>query len=798
MTQPMEGIEPTNNGARSDAPQPPAPPARIWNIPEPIYPRLGHAIPGGYEESHPAQTAIVIDNGCSTVRAGWSFDASPRLTLPPVLSRYRDRKVSKTYSFVGADAHIDATARGQIRSAFEAGSAVVSNWDVMESVLDYIFLKLGVDGAEADGGVGRHVVLTEPVANLAYSRKTMTEILFECYSAPSVAYGIDSLFSYDHNNGRTGLVVSSSHSSTHLIPVVDQKPMLNLATRLNWGGQHNADFLLKLLQLKYPNFPGKITAGQAEELVREHCYVSLDYEAELSRYLDWTGLEDRDHTIQYPFTEQVVVQKTAEELARIAEKRKESGRRLQEQAAKTRLEKLIKKEQELEYYRDLQQKGAAGNKKDFKRLLDANDFETEAQLEKVIKDLDKAIRRARTKDVGGGAAEDEEEEQPSFPLLDVPDDELDEAGIKQKRQQRLAKANVEARARAKAEKEREKARVAEERRMDEERRENNLDEWVKERRVTREKLLQRLKDRQRLKADLGNRKSLASQLRMKSIASLASDTPGNSGSSGNKKRRRGGDDDDKFGANDDDWGVYRTIAVGGADGSDEENAEEEEMTATLQALESDLLAYDASFEAHHTFGAQADWTKSLIHAFLRGPAPFDPDSARHAHQLHLNVERVRVPEVVFQPFAIAGLDQAGVVEIVADILTQRLGRVRGGGGGGVGGGGGGVGGGAGVARDVLRDVFLTGGNTLFRSFDERLRGELVAVLPAGAPLGVRRAKDPLLDAWRGAAGWVARGAGAGAGGDWERARVTREEYAEKGAEWFKEHRLGNCGSGAGL
>lgn len=87
-----------------------------------------------------------------------------------MLSRYRDRKLSKTYTFVGADAYVDATARGQIRSAFEAGSAVVSNWDVLESVLDYIFLKLGVDGVE--GGVGRSVVMTEPVANLAYSRKS--------------------------------------------------------------------------------------------------------------------------------------------------------------------------------------------------------------------------------------------------------------------------------------------------------------------------------------------------------------------------------------------------------------------------------------------------------------------------------------------------------------------------------------------------------------------------------------------------------------------------------------------------
>lgn len=57
-----------------------------------------------------------------------------------------------------------------MRNAFEAGSGIVSNWDVMESVLDYVFIKLGIDGA--NGGVDVPIVMTEAVANLAYSRKS--------------------------------------------------------------------------------------------------------------------------------------------------------------------------------------------------------------------------------------------------------------------------------------------------------------------------------------------------------------------------------------------------------------------------------------------------------------------------------------------------------------------------------------------------------------------------------------------------------------------------------------------------
>ena len=312
----------------------------------------------------------------------------------------------------------------------------------------------------------------------------MNEILFECYTAPSVAYGVDALFSYKYNRGTNGLVISSSHSSTHLIPVLNSKPMLSNISRLNWGGYHGAEYLLKLLKLKYPTFPGKLTEAQAQEMVREHCYISQDFDNEMRHFLDWSGLEDRDHLIQYAFTEHVVVEKTEEELAKIAERKKESGRRLQEQAAKMRLDKLVRKEQELEYFKDLQERLASQTKKEIKRLLDEDEFKDEAQLDKTIKELEKSIRKARNKDVGG-PENPEEEEVASFPLLDIPDEELDEAGLKQKRHQRLMKSGVEARARAKVEKEQEKARIAEEERLDEEKRENDLEGWLEEKRAAR-------------------------------------------------------------------------------------------------------------------------------------------------------------------------------------------------------------------------------------------------------------------------------------------------------------------------
>ena len=39
--------------------------------------------------------------------------------------------------------------------------------------------------------------------------------------------------------------------------------------------------------------------------------------------------------------------------------------------------------------------------------------------------------------------------------------------------------------------------------------------------------------------------------------------------------------------------------------------------------------------------------------------------------MHLNVERIRVPEILFQP-SIGGIDQAGISEIADDLLNSRL------------------------------------------------------------------------------------------------------------------------------
>lgn len=72
-------------------------------------------------------------------------------------------------------------------------------------------------------------------------------------------------------------------------------------------------------------------------------------------------------------------------------------------------------------------------------------------------------------------------------------------------------------------------------RQDAERRENEPQKWLEEMHAKRKELVDKIKAKKQLREQLSDRRSHASQLRMKSIAALASDAPP-------PKRRRKGQD----------------------------------------------------------------------------------------------------------------------------------------------------------------------------------------------------------------------------------------------------------------
>ena len=740
---------------------------------------------------------IVIDNGSSELRAGFSlsdptnptsFSQQPFVAYDNLISKVRDRKKNVTLLLVGTDVYVDGLSRSSIRSPFD--NDVVTGWDAMEIVLDYTFSNLGIDTER----VQHPICMTETLCNPAYSRGIMNELMFEAYQVPYVNYGVDCLFSaYQNEVGDDALVVSSGRSSTVVIPTVAGKGILNNSKRLAWGGAQASDLLLRLIQLKYPGFPARVTPWQAQNMLEELCYVSQDYASDIKGMAmmpashktydpaTWTPMERADVIVQFPYQDALPEQKSEEELQAQAERRKAAGDRLREQTRKMRLEKMMQKENDLKYYQQLREWKGKERKAEYLKRLENDGFDNEQALDKMINKIEGALKRFRAKELGEEYIEDEKQEEPTFPLVDVPDADLDEEGIKEKRKQRLMKAGYDARLRAKAEKAEEKRLEEEALQRDEDERINNPRVWSSKMRKEYDDAINRIKERKPMKEMLSDRKSLAAQQRMKNITALASDAPtsGSATPTGSRKRKKGGDED-TFGANDDDWAIYREIQ--NADDSEEE----EEAYNNLSAIENRLLTLDPTFGPDDTYAARLARKNRLTLTFFNGPgggeeasiaptdapgtkddadaakAEVDPESIKRQHQLHLNVERIRVPEVLWQP-SIAGLDQAGLDEICSHVVHSFDQDVR---------------------RRMLSNIFVTGRHTGYRGFEQRLYSSIRAGQPSNVVVKVKGAKDRRFDPWKGAARWTAEQAEL-----FRQTAISKQDYDEKGKEWFKEHPL---------
>ena len=102
----------------------------------------------------------------------------------------------------------------------------------------------------------------------------------------------------------------------------------------------------------------------------------------------------------------------------------------------------------------------------------------------------------------------------------------------------------------------------------------------------------------------------------------------------------------------------------------------------MDRLEKRLLEYDPNFTLVDTRTERRKAQRKLITTFYYGGKdPYEnfdhnnidavesPQQVEESHRLHLNVERFRVPEVIFQP-SIAGSDRAGLVEMISHVLKS--------------------------------------------------------------------------------------------------------------------------------
>ncbi|MBW0592651.1 hypothetical protein O181_132366, partial [Austropuccinia psidii MF-1] len=130
-----------------------------------------------------------------------------------------------------------------------------------------------------------------------------------------------------------------------------------------------------------------------------------------------------------------------------------------------------------------------------------------------------------------------------------------------------------------------------------------------------------------------------------------------------------------FEADDADWEVYWDVV--GA----EESADEEDEPLELLSVKKQLLKHDAAFTIEHTNELQNLKRHFLLNVFYKGILPSKDDSrtimaaidtegnAEQNARLHINVERIWVPEPLYQPL-LAGVDYTGLIEVIQYVLKE--------------------------------------------------------------------------------------------------------------------------------
>eukprot|EP00066_Takifugu_rubripes_P009444 XP_003976394.1 PREDICTED: actin-related protein 5 [Takifugu rubripes] len=399
--------------------------------PDPI-----HELPAHCLTSTPVP--IVIDNGSFQARAGWAVPGaldSPRLVFRSVAARSRGAARSETQ--IGNDIPNLEPLRWLLKSQFDRN--VVVNFEIQELIFDYIFTHIGIT---SEGSVAHPIVLTEALCNPLHCRQMMSELLFECYHVPYVSYGIDSLYSFFHNNAQknlpsphTGIILSSGCHCSHVLPVVNGRVDAVNCKRVNVAGSQAASYLQRLLQLKYPGHLAAITLSRVEELLHEHSYTAVDYHEELEKWRSPEFYDREVHRMQLPFSGKVPSGSVSVEERQ--ERRAQQLRRLQEINARRREEKLLQDQEKLDRLMAVQELLEDGLMDHFHKNLVELNMDSAEELQSYINKLQVAVEQGRQKllqsDGAEGKTEVSELEQPMdegdrAPLVesDFPEDALQE------------------------------------------------------------------------------------------------------------------------------------------------------------------------------------------------------------------------------------------------------------------------------------------------------------------------------------------------------------------------------------
>jgi len=227
---------------------------------------------------------VVIDNGTSTIKAGFAGGSKPKVVFGTKVGRAKHMRImpggaleaDQDLSSGGPSSIFVGRKLDEHRGAFvleypmDKGYVTEGGWDAMERLWEHVYSKTNLN-AKMDE---HPVLLTEAPLNPRRNRDQIAEVFFETFRSPALFFTPPSVLSLYASGRTTGVVLDVGEGVTHAVPVYEGFALPHSVTRSDVAGRDVTRQLQLLLRRSGLNFTTTAESDFVKSMKEELCYLT--------------------------------------------------------------------------------------------------------------------------------------------------------------------------------------------------------------------------------------------------------------------------------------------------------------------------------------------------------------------------------------------------------------------------------------------------------------------------------------------------------------------------------------------